>query len=123
MDLLDENSELDLFDHNWRIYSVSPHLKPQYISPEAEICDSLVNEGCTVKGIIHKSVLFQGVKVNKGAMIKESVIMPDVIIGENVYIERAIVPPHMQIPDNTVIKCHSDTEEVVLVTKEMLLSR
>ena len=26
MDLLDENCELDLFDHNWRIYSVNPHL-------------------------------------------------------------------------------------------------
>lgn len=123
MDLLDENCELDLFDHSWRIYSVNPHLKPQYISPDAEVSDSLVNEGCTVEGMINKSVLFQGVKVKKGAVIKESVIMPDVVVGENVIIEKAIVPSHMHIPDNTVIKCNSDNEDVILVTNDMLLSR
>ena len=32
MDLLDENVNLDLFDYNWRIYSVNPNQKPQYIS-------------------------------------------------------------------------------------------
>nr|WP_295971280.1 glucose-1-phosphate adenylyltransferase [uncultured Bacillus sp.] len=122
MDLLDENCELDLFDHSWRIYSVNPHLKPQYISPDAEVNDSLVNEGCTVEGIVNKSVLFQGVKVKKGAVIKESVIMPDAVIGENVLIERAIVPSHMHIPDDTIIRRNPDEEEVLLVTEEMLMS-
>ena len=60
MDLLDENCELDLFDYNWRIYSVNPNQPPQYISPEAEVKESLVNEGCTIEGFVNKSVLFQG---------------------------------------------------------------
>ena len=52
MDLLDENCELDLFDHDWRIYSVNPNQPPQYISPDAEVTESLVNEGCTIEGEI-----------------------------------------------------------------------
>jgi glucose-1-phosphate adenylyltransferase len=120
MDLLDENCELDLFDYNWRIYSVNPNQRPQYISPEAEVTESLVNEGCTIEGFVNKSVLFQGVTVKKGARIKESVIMPDAMIGENVFIEKAIVPPHFCIPDNTVIKGNPGDEEIVLVTEEML---
>lgn len=119
MDLLDESCELDLFDYNWRIYSVNPNQKPQYISPEAEVNESLVNEGCTIEGYVNKSVLFQGVTVKKGAMIKESVIMPDAIIGENVYIEKAIVPSHLSIPDNTIIKCDPQQEEILLVTEDM----
>ncbi|WP_305367713.1 glucose-1-phosphate adenylyltransferase [Bacillus sp. V3B] len=119
MDLLDENCELDLFDYNWRIYSVNPNQKPQYISPEAEVNESLVNEGCIIEGYVNKSVLFQGVTVKKGAMIKESVIMPDAIIGENVYIEKAIVPSHLSVPDNTVIKCDPHKKEIVLVTEDM----
>jgi glucose-1-phosphate adenylyltransferase len=119
MDLLDESCELDLFDYNWRIYSVNPNQKPQYISPEAEVNESLVNEGCTIEGYVNKSVLFQGVTVKKGAMIKESVIMPDAIIGENVYIEKAIVPSHLSIPDNAVIKCDPHQEEIILVTEDM----
>lgn len=122
MDLLDENCELDLFDYDWRIYSVNPNQKPQYISPEAEVRESLLNEGCTIEGIVNRSVLFQGVTVKKGAMIRESVIMPDAVIGENVFIERAIVPSHMRIPDNTVIKTKTNQEEIVLVTDEMIAS-
>ena len=120
MDLLDENCELDLFDYSWRIYSVNPNYKPQYISPEAEISESLVNEGCTIEGNVSKSVLFQGVKVKKGAAIKESVIMPEAVIGENVVIEKAIVPSHFIIPDNTIIKADRSCDEVILVTEEML---
>ncbi len=123
MDLLDENCELDLFDYSWRIYSVNPNQRPQYISSEAEVTESLVNEGCTIEGFVNKSVLFQGVTVKKGAMIRESVIMPDAIIGENVLIEKAIVPSHLTIPDNTVIKCNQGQDEIVLVTEEMLAKK
>ena len=120
MDLLDENNELNLFDFKWRIYSVNPNYKPQYISAEAEITESLVNEGCTIEGIVDRSVLFQGVKVKSGAVIKESVIMPEAVIGKNVVLERAIVPPNLIIPDNTIIKSNGHEEDVILVTEEML---
>jgi glucose-1-phosphate adenylyltransferase len=118
MDLLNEQCELDLFDHDWRIYSVNPNRPPQYISQEAVVRESLINEGCTIEGEIDKSVLFQGVSVGKGSVIKESVIMPDAFIGENVRIEKAIVPCDVIIPDGTVI-CSLD-DEIILVTKEML---
>ncbi|MEH7013677.1 glucose-1-phosphate adenylyltransferase [Neobacillus niacini] len=118
MDLLNDECDLDLFDHDWRIYSVNPNQPPQYISPEAVVKESLINEGCTIEGEIDKSVLFQGVSVGKGSIIKESVIMPDAVIGENVIIEKAIVPDDAVIPDGTVIRSFDD--EIILVTQEML---
>jgi glucose-1-phosphate adenylyltransferase len=118
MDLLNDECDLDLFDHDWRIYSVNPNQPPQYISPEAIVKESLINEGCTIEGEIDNSVLFQGVSVGKGSTIKESVIMPDAVIGENVKIEKAIVPSEAVIPDGTVIRSFDD--EIILVTEEML---
>lgn len=118
MDLLNDECDLDLFDHDWRIYSVNPNQPPQYISPEAIVKESLINEGCTIEGEIDNSVLFQGVSVGKGSIIKESVIMPDAVIGENVKIEKAIVPGDVVIPDGTVIRSFDD--EIILVTEEML---
>ncbi|MFJ5715797.1 glucose-1-phosphate adenylyltransferase [Neobacillus sp. NPDC093127] len=118
MDLLNEECELDLFDHDWRIYSVNPNQPPQYISTDAIVKESLINEGCTIEGEIEKSVLFQGVTVGKGSMIKESVIMPDATIGENCLIEKAIVPCEVKVPDGTVIRSFDD--EIILVTEEML---
>ncbi len=118
MDLLNDECDLDLFDQNWRIYSVNPNQPPQYISPEAVVKESLINEGCTIEGEIDNSVLFQGVSVGKGSIIKDSVIMPDAIIGENVKIEKAIVQSDAVIPDGAVIRSFDD--EIILVTEEML---
>ena len=118
MDLLNDECDLDLFDHDWRIYSVNPNQPPQYISPDAIVKESLINEGCTIEGEIENSVLFQGVRVGKGSKIKESVIMPDAVIGKNVKIEKAIVPSDVIIPDGTVIRSLDD--EIILVTEEML---
>ncbi|EWG10652.1 glucose-1-phosphate adenylyltransferase [Cytobacillus firmus] len=120
MDLLDDECELNLFDHDWRIYSVNPNHPPQYISTQAEVAESLINEGCTVEGEIEKSVLFQGVLVGKNTVIRESVIMPDAVIGENVYIEKAIVPSGMNIPDGVVISASEEDDEIILITQEMI---
>lgn len=118
MDLLNDECQLDLFDKDWKIYSVNPNQPPQYISPEANVKESLINEGCEIEGTVEKSVLFQGVSVGKGSVIKEAVIMSDSKIGKNVRIEKAIVPSEIKIPDGTVI-CSLD-DEIILVTDEMI---
>jgi glucose-1-phosphate adenylyltransferase len=118
MDLLNDHCDLDLFDNQWKIYSVNPNQPPQYISPDAIVKESLINEGCTVEGDIEKSVLFQSVTVGKGSKILESVIMPDAVIGKNCLIEKAIVPCDAMIPDGTIIRSLDD--EIILVTKELL---
>ncbi|MCA1028810.1 glucose-1-phosphate adenylyltransferase [Cytobacillus kochii] len=120
MDLLDENCELNLFDQDWRIYSVNPNHPPQYISPQAKVKQSLVNEGCTIEGEVIKSVLFQGVAIDKGSVIKESVVMPNTRIGKNVILEKVIVPSNIVIPDGTVIKERKETSEVLLITPESI---
>jgi glucose-1-phosphate adenylyltransferase len=118
MDLLNEQCELNLFDYDWKIYSVNPNQPPQYIAHDAIVKESLVNEGCSIEGKVEKSVLFQGVNIGKGAIIKESVIMPDAVIGQNVMIEKAIVPSEVLIPDGMVIR--SMDEEIILVTDELI---
>ncbi|UAL54838.1 MULTISPECIES: glucose-1-phosphate adenylyltransferase [Metabacillus] len=120
MDLLNEEPELDLFDNNWRIYSVNPNQPPQYLSEGAEVTESLVNEGCVVYGTILHSVLFQGVTVGQHSFLKNTVVMPDAVIGNNVYIENAIVPSGLVVPDGMVIRSDKDIEEVILVTEELV---
>lgn len=91
MDLLDEDNKLNLYDKEWKIYSSNQVSIAQYIGEEAIIKNSLIVEGCTVYGNVEDSVLFQGVKIGKKAIIKDSVIMPNAFIGDNVIIEKAII--------------------------------
>lgn len=120
MDLLDNSSNLNLFDHDWRIYTVNPNHPPQFISEDAEVTESLVNEGCVVYGTVCHSVLFQGVTIGKNSIIKNSVMMPDSTIGENVFIENAIVPSGMTVPNGTIIRSEKDLNEVVLLSEEFV---
>ncbi|UPM54928.1 glucose-1-phosphate adenylyltransferase [Gottfriedia acidiceleris] len=118
MDLLNEDSELNIYDRDWRIYSVNPNQPPQYIAPTAIVEDSLINEGCVVEGYISHSVLFQGVTIGEGSLIKDSVVMPGCVIGKDVRIESAVVAPGMVIPDGSLLGPEKDYEEVILVTSE-----
>lgn len=117
MDLLSEESTLNMYDRDWRIYSVNPNQPPQYIAPSATIEESLLNEGCVVEGEVKHSVLFQGVLVGEGSVITDSVIMPDAVIGKNVTIDRAIVAPGMVIEDNAIIRPLKNVEDVILVAE------
>ncbi|WP_246941501.1 glucose-1-phosphate adenylyltransferase [Bacillus pinisoli] len=122
MDLLKEDSELDLYDNSWRIYSVNPNQPPQYIAPYGSVQQSLINEGCVIEGSVDHSVLFQGVHIGRGSVIKDSVIMPDAIIGENVVIEKAIVPAGMKVESDLIIGPSDSSNEVVLVSPDQLSS-
>ncbi|PFP25671.1 glucose-1-phosphate adenylyltransferase [Bacillus sp. AFS073361] len=118
MDLLKEETNLDLYDRNWRVYSVNPNHPPQYIAPTAHIEESLINEGCIVEGTIKHSVLFQGVTVEEGSVIHDSVIMPDARVGKNAVIERAIIAPGMKVEDNAVIRHSKNSDAVILYAEE-----
>lgn len=120
MDLLKDEPDLNLFNQDWRIYSVNPNQPPQFISEEAEVSDSLVNEGCVVYGTVHHSVLFQGVTVGKGTYLKNCVVMPDAVVGNNVHVENAIIPGGVTIEDNTIIRSNTEFDEVLLVTPDYI---
>ena len=120
MDLLDETCELNLFDYDWRIYSVNPNQQPQYIAPNAEVTESLINEGCVIEGKVDHSVVFQGVSVGENSVVQHSVVMPEAKIGNNVYIERAIIPAGMVIPDGAIIAPEKNEDEILLVSEEFL---
>lgn len=114
MDLLEEEPGLNLNDRSWRIYSLNPNQPAQYIAPTATIKSSILNEGCAVMGTIDHSVLFYGVRVGEGSVIKDSVIMPGVKIGENCVVNRAIIGEGTMLADGSVVG-DPDSKEITLV--------
>ncbi|MED4601572.1 glucose-1-phosphate adenylyltransferase [Paenibacillus validus] len=103
MDLLEDEPEFNLNDREWRFYSVNPYQPGQYIAPTAQVRRSLVNEGCAVFGEVDHSVLFYGVQVGEGSLVRDSVIMPNVKIGSNVSIHKAIIGEGTVIEDGAVV--------------------
>ena len=103
MDLLDPKVTLDLSDENWKIYSRTPVMPPQYIGENARVQNSLVADGCNVYGDIDFAVLFAGVYIAPGAVVKDSIIMPGARIEEGAVVQYAIVSENTVIGKNAVI--------------------
>ena len=103
MDLLDPNVPLELNDSEWRIYSRNPVMPPHYVAKGATIQNSLAAEGCNVYGIVDFSVLFAGVYVAPGAVVRDSIIMPGARIEEGAQVQYAIVAENSVVGANAVV--------------------
>lgn len=103
MDLLLESNELDLYDASWKIYSKNRHLPPQYISCDASVTNSLVNEGCFIEGHLENCVLFNEIFVRKNAKIFNSVILSGATIEDGCEIHNAVIMEDVVVKAGTVI--------------------
>jgi glucose-1-phosphate adenylyltransferase len=117
MDLLD-NDSLDLLNPNsaWKIYTEDSFSAPQYLSKNAKIKNCLINQGCYVEGEVNHSILFNDVKVGKGAKVIDSVVLPGCVIEDGAVVTKCIVD------NNVIVKAKKVTnpeeKEILLVTKE-----
>ncbi len=57
----------------------------------AVMSNSIVADGCIVDGEVTHSVLFRGVKIGRGARVKNCIVMQDSVIEENVVLENCIL--------------------------------
>ncbi|MDD3261286.1 MAG: glucose-1-phosphate adenylyltransferase [Oscillospiraceae bacterium] len=103
MDLLDPKTPLDLSDDSWKIYSRNPVMPPHYISKDAKVQNSLVAEGANVYGEIDFAVLFSGVYIAPGAVVRDSIIMPGTRIEEGAVVQYAIVAENSVIGKGAVV--------------------
>lgn len=112
MDLLNPENELNLFDDEWKIYTKTAAVPPQYIGANAVVTNSLVSEGAVVLGKAENSVIFPGVYIAEGAVVKNSVVMNDVKILDGCSVNKCIVGQKATLNGDNKI---GDGEEVVLI--------
>ena len=103
MDLLLSPPAFNLYDSSWRIYARNPIMPPHYMAAEATVSNSMVTEGCNVRGTVINSILFAGVQVEEGAVIENSVIMNGARIMKDARVRRAIVSEHAVVGENSVV--------------------
>ncbi len=94
---------LNLHDPSWRFYTQTEEYLPAYVGTSSHVRNSLINEGAEIYGRVESSVVFQGVHIGEGSVVRNSVIMTNTKIGRNVTIDRAIVGENSFISDDCVV--------------------
>ena len=103
MDIINEESGINLDDNSWKIYARNTAEPPHYIGQTGKIVNSLVTEGCEIEGTVINSVISSGVRIAKGAYVENCNIMPNAHIEEGADVRFAIVGQNAVVNKNAKV--------------------
>jgi glucose-1-phosphate adenylyltransferase len=109
IDLTDVVPALDLFDHDWPIWTYAEVTPPaKFVHNEAgrrgEAVNSLISGGCIVSGAaLCRSLLFTGVHVHSFAHVENAVILPSVDVGRSARLANVVIDRGVRIPEGLVV--------------------
>ena len=119
MDLLKDNSGLDLFDPDWKIYTDDASATPQVVGNKAVINTAFITQGAIVNGEVDHSVIFSGADIEEGAKVVESVIMNNATVGKGAKLYRCLVTDDVKVPENMKLG-DPKAKEILLVSKALI---
>lgn len=105
MQLLKKEIRQELFEVKGRsIYTKVRDSAPTLYCENAEIVNSLIADGCVIDGTVENSILFRGVKVGKGAVVKNAILNQDTDVFENTKLEYVVTDKNVKIHNKKEIK-------------------
>ncbi len=107
--LTDEEARADLFNNPKRpILTKVRNSAPTKHASGAVVKNSLIADGCVIEGTVENSILFRGVKVGKGTVVKNSILFMDTYTGENVNLNCVIADKYVLFHDGITLSGHPD---------------
>ena len=97
MNFLNSDIRRELFNSKNPIYTKTKDQSPTKYGSDASVQNSFISDGCVIEGTVINSVLSRGVKVAKGAVIKNSIIMQDSVIEEDVELSHVVFDKEVDI--------------------------
>ncbi len=96
-DLLQEPVRRELFMSENKIYTKIQDNPPAKYGAQTSVKNSLFSTGCIINGTVENSILFRGVKVGEGAVIKNCVLMQKTVVEPGAVLENVICDKHVVI--------------------------
>ena len=107
MKLLTQEARHGLFGvKNRQIYTKIRNSAPTKYGESAVVKNSLIADGCVVEGTVENSIIFRGVKVGKGCVIRNSILLQDTAIGDNVQLNCVITDKNAMVKDGRLLSGH-----------------
>ena len=96
MELLNKDVRDELFSGR-DIYTKVRDSAPSKYGEDAHVKNSLISDGCEIEGVVENSILFRGVRVGKGAVVRNSIVMQDSVISDGATIDCVITDKNVVI--------------------------
>lgn len=97
MRLLEDKNLDALFDKSRPVYTKIRDDNPTRYVAGARVNNSMIADGCIIEGTVENSVLFRGVHVEKGAVVRNCVLLQDTVVEVNANVEYVVTDKDVQI--------------------------
>ena len=99
MALLDGGVREEIFYRGRPVLTKIRDQAPAKYGLNSSVKNSLVADGCIIEGTVENSILFRGVKVGAGAVVRNSILMQDTVVDDNAQLEYVILDKDVLIRD------------------------
>ena len=108
MQLLNADVQECLFNPDSPIRTKIQSLPSTYYSADAHCTGSLIADGCIIDGEVENSILFRGVKVEKGAKVSNCILMQNTCVCENTQLSYVITDKNVKVQANRTLMGHEN---------------
>ena len=91
MELLNRDTRADLFPADRPILTKLRDEMPTHHCDGAKVKNSLIADGCVIEGTVENCILFRGVHIAKGAVVRNCIIMQDSKVLEDAELQYCIM--------------------------------
>ncbi len=107
MKLLDPDNRASIFGQEYRpILTKVRNSAPTRYTGDACVKNSLIADGCLIEGVVENSIIFRGVKVGKGTVVKNCILMQDTVVGDHVNLGCVVSDKNVVIEDGRNLSGH-----------------
>ncbi len=95
--LINPDMQKYFFGGDFPVYTTVHDEVPTFYGGECNVRNCLIADGCVIEGEAEGSVLFRGVTVEKGAIVRNSIIMDASVIKAGACVENVIIDKKVRI--------------------------
>ena len=107
MKMLDPENRKELFNvKNRPVYTKVRNSPPTIHVEGSKVTNSLIADGCIIEGEVENSILFRGVRVGKGAVVKNSILFQDTQISSDVSVNCVVADKNVVIRSGVQLSGH-----------------
>ena len=66
----------------------------------------MIADGCTIEGEVEISIIFRGVHVGKGSVVKNCILLQDTYVGDNVNLNCVVADKNVIVKEGRTLSGH-----------------
>lgn len=121
VDMLQDANLTALLKGSQNIHTKVKNEAPTYYARTSDVNDSLIANGCLLKGEVKHSIVFRNVTIEKNAVVNSSIIMQGSYVGTGAELHYVILDKQVRIEPNT--KLIGTKDKPIVIEKNSIISR